>query len=159
MLEQAENNLFHIHRELIETGGRHPDMKRYFMTIPEACQLVLQAGSMDARRPLSGFKPGEDIEIAFSGIRPGEKLFDVGASRHPKIFVGRFRPHEFERVNQQLAELRLLADSGEPGRVRSMFREIVPEYTPEGVAGPAKGVEGGAAEGGVSVPGVVAVIR
>ena len=181
-----------LFQEQIAKGGpvtvTHPDMKRYFMTIPEACQLVLQAGSMgqggeifvlDMGEPvkivdlardlirLSGFKPGEEIEIAFSGIRPGEKLFEelsvageqADKTRHPKIFVGRFRPHEFERVNQQLAELRLVADSGEPGRVRSMFREIVPEYTPEGVAGPAKGVEGGAAEGAVKVPGVVEVIR
>ncbi|MDP1921630.1 MAG: nucleoside-diphosphate sugar epimerase/dehydratase [Myxococcales bacterium] len=153
-----------LFQEQIARGGpvmvTHPEMKRYFMTIPEACQLVLQAGSMgkggeifvlDMGEPvkivdlardlitLSGLRVGEDIEIEFSGIRPGEKLFEelsvageqLDKTRHPKIFVGRFRPHELEAVKQALAELRTLADSGGADQIREKFRQIVPEYTPD----------------------------
>ncbi len=114
-----------IFKEQIAAGGpvtvTHPEMKRYFMTIPEASQLVLQAGMMgeggeifilDMGEPvkiadlardlitLSGFEPGVDVEIEFVGARPGEKLFEelsvraenAEKTRHPKIFVGRFRP-------------------------------------------------------------------
>ncbi|MFO0680439.1 MAG: nucleoside-diphosphate sugar epimerase/dehydratase [Sandaracinus sp.] len=111
-----------IFREQIRAGGpvtvTHPDMVRFFMTIPEASQLVLQAGALgeggqifvlDMGEPvkivdlardmitLSGLRPGEDIEIEFSGIRPGEKLAEelstekesLDRTRHPKIWVAR----------------------------------------------------------------------
>ncbi|MBO6741258.1 MAG: polysaccharide biosynthesis protein, partial [Phycisphaerales bacterium] len=114
-----------IFKEQIANGGpvtvTHPEMQRYFMTIPEACQLVLQAGSMgeggeifilDMGEPvkivdlardliqLSGLVPGRDVEIEFSGVRPGEKLFEelcvdaehAEKTRHDKIFVGRRPP-------------------------------------------------------------------
>jgi FlaA1/EpsC-like NDP-sugar epimerase len=110
-----------IFNEQIEKGGpvtvTHPEMKRYFMTIPEACQLVMQAAALstggeifilDMGEPvrivdlaydlikLSGLVPHEDIEVRFTGIRPGEKLFEelsmesegIEKTRHPKIFVG-----------------------------------------------------------------------
>jgi FlaA1/EpsC-like NDP-sugar epimerase len=113
-----------IFKEQIAAGGpvtvTHPEMKRYFMTIPEASQLVLQAGTMgnggeifilDMGEPvriadlardlisLSGLTPGEDVEIRYTGVRPGEKLFEelsvdaetADKTRHPKIFVGRAR--------------------------------------------------------------------
>jgi len=149
-----------IFKEQIAAGGpvtvTHPEMRRYFMTIPEASQLVLQAGAMgaggeifilDMGEPvriadlardlitLSGFKPGVDIDVEFTGVRPGEKLFeelsvdeeDADRTGHPKIFVGRFRPHAWDAVQRQLRELLDLAD-GRAQDIRRKFAEIVPEY-------------------------------
>jgi FlaA1/EpsC-like NDP-sugar epimerase len=154
-----------IFKEQIAAGGpvtvTHPEMQRYFMTIPEASQLVLQAGAMghggeifilDMGEPvkiadlardlitLSGFKPDVDIELKFTGVRPGEKLFEelsVNAesaekTRHPKIFVGRFRPSHWDMLQRQLRELGELADR--PKEVRKKFAEIVPEFRPPGPA-------------------------
>jgi FlaA1/EpsC-like NDP-sugar epimerase len=149
-----------IFKEQIAAGGpvtvTHPEMKRYFMTIPEASQLVLQAGTMgqggeifilDMGAPvkiadlardlitLSGLTPGVDVEIKFTGVRPGEKLFEelsvdaesAEKTRHPKIFVGRFRPYEPERVERGIERLR--GAVGEPpAEIRARFAELVPEY-------------------------------
>jgi FlaA1/EpsC-like NDP-sugar epimerase len=152
-----------IFQEQIAAGGpvtvTHPEMKRYFMTIPEASQLVLQAGTMgeggeifilDMGSPvkiadlardlitLSGLRPDEDVEIRFTGMRPGEKLFEelsvdaenADKTRHPKIFVGRFRPHAWELVQRQLGELVASADQ-DPERIRARLRAVVPEYRPD----------------------------
>jgi FlaA1/EpsC-like NDP-sugar epimerase len=151
-----------IFQEQIAAGGpvtvTHPEMKRYFMTIPEASQLVLQAGAMgeggeifilDMGKPvriadlardlilLSGLKPDEDIEIRYTGMRPGEKLFEelsvasehTDKTRHPKIFVGRFRPHAWDAVEHNLADLSRIARM-RPGDMRAKLCEIVPEYQP-----------------------------
>ena len=158
----SEGSVIPLFKEQIARGGpvtvTHPEMKRYFMTIPEAAQLVMQAGAMgnggeiyilDMGEPvkivdlardliqLSGFVPGQDIEIAFSGMRPGEKLFEelsvdaevADKTRHPKIFVGHFRPHAWETVQRQLHELVALADARSL-EVRRKLSEIVPEYSP-----------------------------
>jgi len=155
-----------IFQEQIAAGGpvtvTHPEMKRYFMTIPEASQLVLQAGTMgeggeifilDMGEPvriadlardlitLSGLKPDVDVAIEFTGVRPGEKLFEelsvdsekADKTRHPKIFVGRFRPHPWDKVEKHFDALGALAD-GEPESVRAAFRDIVPEYRPDAAA-------------------------
>jgi FlaA1/EpsC-like NDP-sugar epimerase len=152
-----------IFQEQIARGGpvtvTHPDMKRYFMTIPEASQLVLQAGAMgeggeifilDMGAPvkiadlardlitLSGLRPEVDVEIKFTGIRPGEKLFEELAvdaesadkTRHPKIFVGRFRPHPWDVVLRQLGDLEAATSAGAEA-IRAKLREIVPEYRPD----------------------------
>ncbi|WP_248361436.1 polysaccharide biosynthesis protein [Anaeromyxobacter oryzae] len=157
-----------IFQEQIANGGpvtvTHPEMRRYFMTIPEASQLVLQAGTMgnggeifilDMGEPvriadlardlitLSGFTPDVDIEIRFSGVRPGEKLFEelsvdaenAEKTRHPKIFVGRFRPHPWEQVKRHLDELGKVAE-GRPADIRRKFADAVPEYRPQHVPTP-----------------------
>lgn len=149
-----------IFREQISKGGpvtvTHPDMVRYFMTIPESVQLVLQAGAMgeggeifilDMGEPvsildlakdtitLSGLKPYEDIEIVFTGIRPGEKLFEelqtdaesVAKTRHPKIFIGKIAKYPSEEVSKALTQLALLADDGVGNGLRKCLNELLPE--------------------------------
>jgi len=153
-----------IFREQIAAGGpvtvTHPEMKRYFMTIPEATQLVLQAGTMgqggeifilDMGEPvkivdlardliaLSGLRLEEDIEIQFTGLRPGEKLFEelsveeenADKTRHPKIFVGRIKPSSWETTHTQVRELLDDIDQTEPHIVRKRLGKIVPEYSPQ----------------------------
>jgi len=152
-----------IFQEQIMRGGpvsvTHPEMKRYFMTIPEASQLVMQAGAMgrggeifvlDMGEPvkivdlardlirLSGLKPGEDVEIQFTGIRPGEKLFEELATdeehadktKHPKIFVGRFRPYDWDELLAKMEELKACTDGADDATVRQRFTALVPEYKP-----------------------------
>jgi len=152
-----------IFQEQIAKGGpvtvTDPEMRRYFMTIPEACQLVLQAGSMgdggeifvlDMGEPvkivdlardlitLSGLKPGEDIEIEFTGIRPGEKLFEelsveeeeATKTKHPKVYVGRVRPTEWSSVPPALEALVRVADEGKPEEIRAHLQALVPEFQP-----------------------------
>jgi len=150
-----------IFKEQLAKGGpltvTHPDMTRYFMTIPEASQLVMQAGAMgdggelfilDMGQPvrivdlardlilLSGLRPFDDIAIKFSGIRPGEKLVEelaTGAehaqkTKHPKIFTGRITSHEWERISAAVDALLELAKLGDAERLRAALGEIVPEY-------------------------------
>jgi FlaA1/EpsC-like NDP-sugar epimerase len=146
--------------EQIARGGpltvTHPEMKRYFMTIPEASQLVLQAATMgrggeifilDMGEPvkivdlardlvtLSGLRLDEDIEIRFTGMRPGEKLFEelsvagenANKTQHPKIYVGRQRATTSE-LERHLEELHALSDSPNERELRLKLREIVPEF-------------------------------
>ncbi|HVJ95147.1 MAG TPA: nucleoside-diphosphate sugar epimerase/dehydratase [Labilithrix sp.] len=150
-----------VFREQIAKGGpvtvTHPEMQRYFMTIPEACQLVMQAGAMgsggeifvlDMGEPvkivdlardlirLSGLEPDQDIEIKFTGVRPGEKLFEeiavdeenVDKTKHPKIYVGRFRPQLLAAVERGLTELANLSNSQDTDVIKLAFKNLVPEY-------------------------------
>jgi len=150
-----------IFQQQIARGGpvrvTHPDMRRYFMTIPEASQLVMQAGAMgqggeifilDMGEPvrivdlardlitLSGLRLGEDIDIELTGVRPGEKLFEelstdaehAEKTKHPKVFIGRIKPHQWEAVEAGLAALLEAAESGVPEVVRTVLGQIVPEY-------------------------------
>ena len=152
-----------IFAKQIAAGGpvtvTDPLMTRYFMTIPEATQLVLQAGVMgsdgdifvlDMGEPvkivdlaremitLSGLRPGEDIEIKFTGVRPGEKLYeelsvmgeDMGRTTHEKIYVWRNRKEDWPRVCRLMDEIVSLADELPQQRLKERLAEIVPEFTP-----------------------------
>jgi FlaA1/EpsC-like NDP-sugar epimerase len=160
----SSGSVIPIFKEQIAAGGpvtvTHPDMTRYFMTIPEAAQLVLQAGTMgqggeiyvlEMGEPvrivqlaedmitLSGLRPGTDIEIAVTGIRPGEKLFeelsilgeDVLPTKHPKIGIWRNRPEDWSQLREGIRELVGLADCQDAGQIRAQLAKMVPEYHPE----------------------------
>jgi len=150
-----------LFRKQIEAGGpvtvTHPDMTRYFMTIPEACQLILQAGAMgeggeifllDMGRPvkiadmardlirLSGFEPGVDIEVEFTGIRPGEKLYEelitdgegIVPTGHEKILVLRGKTCEQEHLNSVIDEMAKLAYVQDSAGIKEKLKEIVEDY-------------------------------
>jgi FlaA1/EpsC-like NDP-sugar epimerase len=149
-----------IFQEQIRRGGpvtvTHPDMTRYFMTIPEAAQLVLESAAMgeggeifilDMGEPvriqtlaedlisLSGLRPHEDIEIRYSGIRPGEKLYEelqthderLSKTRHPKIFIGNIAGAAPEVIQTGLQQLSQLAEAGDGEAIRHLMAAIVPE--------------------------------
>ena len=152
-----------IFRAQIARGGpvtvTHPDMRRYFMTIPEATQLVIQAGTigkggqvmlLDMGEPvkivdlardmitLSGYRPDVDIQIEFLGVRPGEKLFeelrtrgeDVLPTHHEKIFIWQSRACPDEEITAALARLEAVTDGAPLAEVQKVLRQIVPEYQP-----------------------------
>lgn len=164
-------------QEQIAAGGpvtiTHPDMLRYFMTIPEAVQLVLQAAALgqdgevfvlDMGEPLrvldlaldlielSGLQPYADIDIEFTGVRPGEKLSEelfvdgenYHTTRHDKIFVAHNRePPDCQRLRQGVVELERLAELGKDGEICAKLQDLLPDFHPAyGSATP--GVEEGA---------------
>ena len=164
----SSGSVIPIFREQIARGGpvtvTHPEMVRYFMTIPEAAQLVLQAASMatggkvfvldmgeqvkivDLAREmitLSGFRPGEDIAIEFTGIRPGEKLYEelmiegegVSRTQHPKIGIWQSIAVDWDALVDNINDFVARADSMSPDDVRARLKELVPEYRPEGDSG------------------------
>jgi len=148
-------------KKQIEQGGpitiTHPDITRFFMTIPEACQLVLEAGSMGnggeifvfdmgksvkivdlARKmiKLSGLKEDTDIKIIYTGLRPGEKLYEellassenTLPTHHQQILIGKVREYEFIEVKQFIDELILLFNSQNNQLIVTKMKEIVPEF-------------------------------
>ncbi|MBC7759370.1 MAG: polysaccharide biosynthesis protein [Phormidesmis sp. FL-bin-119] len=145
----------------IQKGGpitvTHPDITRYFMTIPEACRLVLEAGSMGeggeififdmgksvkivelAKKMirLSGLMPNQDIAIEFSGLRPGEKLYEellndmenTMPTHHEKIMVAQVREYNFQSVSKHIKELIQLSCEYKDRQVVIKMKEIVPEF-------------------------------
>ena len=151
-----------IFQRQIDAGGpvtvTHPDMTRYFMTIPEASQLVMQAGAigqggeifvLDMGRPMkivdlakelirrNGLKVGKDIELRFSGIRPGEKLFEELAgddeqtrpTSHEKIRVWQLPTFSRQQVARSLDELALAAKGSRDETIGALMA-AVPEYKP-----------------------------
>ncbi len=153
-----------IFQEQIARGGpvtvTHPDVSRYFMSIPEAAQLILQAGAMaeggeifilDMGEPirivdlardlirLHGLEPDKDILIDFIGLRPGEKLHEelitsgegIVPTSHEKIMVLRGQTDPPEIVLKRVEELLDVARRSEDSTIKRKLREIVPEYAPE----------------------------
>jgi FlaA1/EpsC-like NDP-sugar epimerase len=149
-----------IFREQIRKGEpitvTHPDMTRYFMTIPEASQLVLQAGALgkggeifilDMGQPvkildlaedmvrLSGLEPYEDIDIVFTGIRSGEKLFEeleitgenLLKTEHPKIFIGKIAAYDSEAVGRIVASFQQAVIDSDESTIRALFNRFLPE--------------------------------
>lgn len=145
----------------IQKGGpitvTHPDITRYFMTIPEACRLVLEAGSMGeggeififdmgksvkivelAKKMvrLSGLVPHQDIAIEFSGLRPGEKLYEellndmenTIPTHHEKIMVAKVREYNFQTISKHIKELITLSCEYKDRQVVIKMKEIVPEF-------------------------------
>jgi FlaA1/EpsC-like NDP-sugar epimerase len=177
-------------RQIAEGGPvtvTHPEMTRYFMTIPEACMLVLQSAAqgtggeifvLDMGKPirildlacqmieLSGLRPHEDIKIEFTGVRPGEKLFeelshkkeDFVPTAHQKIFRFVSEPLRLEVIRQRLDSLRNQLHSKEANALRLMLHDCVPEYSPW-LGGDPGGAQGVTAPGGCSTheppPGVI----
>ncbi len=150
-----------LFRKQIEKGGpvtvTHPEVTRFFMTIPEAAQLILQAGSMgdgseifilDMGTPvkildlardlirLSGFEPGRDIEIKFTGLRPGEKLYEelitdgegIVPTEHKKILVLRSDQNDFAGLQIKIEKLIEVAFSQNAAEIKMKLKGIVPEY-------------------------------
>jgi FlaA1/EpsC-like NDP-sugar epimerase len=153
-----------LFKKQIQKGGpvtvTHPDVTRFFMTIPEACQLILQAGAMgnggeiflldmgtsikivDMARDLirlSGFEPEEDIKIEYIGLRPGEKLYeeliidgeDVIPTSHEKIMVLKGVDCNLQLLNGEINQLMHIAKDQETKKIKEKLKEIVPEYLPD----------------------------
>lgn len=157
----SDGSVVPLFKKQIEEGGpvtvTHPEVKRYFMSVNEAAQLVLQAGAignggeifiLDMGEQikiidlaydlitLSGYKPEKDISIKFIGLRPGEKLFEEmfsaieksSSTKHNKIHI--VQPNDFDppKLRIQIKELERLANSLEEDKILKKIRELVPSY-------------------------------
>ena len=160
----SAGSVIQIFRQQIRAGGpitvTHPGMTRYFMTIPEAVQLVVQAAALsqggetfilDMGQPvrildlahdlirLSGLEPDKDIEVRFTGVRPGEKLFEelstvsegIGRTSHPKIFTGSYDTPHLPGMRAQLETLASLCRTSSQESIREALEQLVPEFGEE----------------------------
>lgn len=150
-----------LFRKQIQRGGpvtvTHPEITRYFMTIPEACQLILQAGvlgkggeifALDMGEPvkiayladqmilLAGKQPGRDIQVVYTGLRSGEKLFEelfhplenYKATTHTKIFLAQPRSMAWVLLNTQLQQARLAVAEYDEDQLRRILDQLLPEF-------------------------------
>lgn len=157
----SNGSVIPIFKKQMEAGGpitvTHPEITRYFMTIPEACRLVLEAGVMgnggeififDMGKPikiydlarkmvlLSGLELGKDMEIVFTGLREGEKLFEellndnenTIPTHHQKILKAQVREYEYSEVNNMIELLQELVNDANELKMVTLMKEIVPEY-------------------------------
>jgi FlaA1/EpsC-like NDP-sugar epimerase len=157
----SNGSVVRLFKKQIENGGpitvTHPDVTRYFMTIPEACQLVLEAGAMGKGKEififdmgesvkivdlaakmirLAGLEPGKDILISFVGLRPGEKLYEELLAKeentipthHPKIMIAKVKDIPFEKINTVINELTGNLYSQDSQSIVRLMKRILPEY-------------------------------
>jgi len=157
----SNGSVIQFFRSQIEKGGpitvTHPDITRYFMTIPEACQLVLEAGAMGkggeiflfdmgqsvkisdlAKKmvQLAGLTLGKDIQIIYTGLRPGEKLFEellatkenTLPTHNPQIMAGKVREYDYKEVSEKIEELISLLHKQDNMQIVTKMKEIVPEF-------------------------------
>lgn len=159
----SNGSVIPLFKRQIEKGGpvtvTHKDITRFFMTIPEAAQLVIQASCyaqggeifvLDMGEPvkiynlaeniirLSGYEPGVDMEIKVTGLRPGEKLYEellmseegLGKTTHSKIFIGKQLDIDMDSLNTKLALLKNALETNDADNIVSALKEAVPTYQP-----------------------------
>jgi FlaA1/EpsC-like NDP-sugar epimerase len=157
----SNGSVIPLFKKQIERGGpvtvTHPEITRYFMTIPEACELVLEAATMGqggevfvfdmgesvkiidlAKKmiTLSGLRVDKDIEIRYTGLRPGEKLYEellnndenTLPTHHPKILVAEVNTPSYAYMEVATNELNLLLSSGDNNSIVAKIKEMIPEY-------------------------------
>jgi len=157
----SNGSVIPLFKNQIDKGGpitiTHPDITRFFMTIPEACQLVLEAGAMGkggeififdmgksvkivdlAKKmvKLSGLTLGRDIQIVFTGLRPGEKLYEellnqqenTIATHHPQIMIAKIKEYDYEYINNEMNELLKLFPIQNNIEIVRKMKHIVPEF-------------------------------
>lgn len=157
----SNGSVIPVFKKQIEKGGpitvTHPEIIRYFMTIPEACRLVLEAGNFgkggevflfDMGEPvkikdlaermikLSGLEPYRDIDIAYTGLRPGEKLYEellhdkekVKPTHNKKIMIGQVREYDIASIQSEIEKLLETAVSYDKNTVVARMKTIVPEF-------------------------------
>jgi FlaA1/EpsC-like NDP-sugar epimerase len=161
----SSGSVIPLFQQQIARGGpvtvTHPEITRYFMTIPEACQLILQASVigqggeifvLDMGEPvkiaylaeqlirLSGKKPGEDVEIVYTGLRPGEKLYEelfhdaekLAETSHPKIMLARCRQVDRGALEQALDAMQTACSVNDDAKLRELLVKLVPEQADAG---------------------------
>jgi len=157
----SNGSVIKLFKQQIEKGGpltvTDKKITRYFMTIPEATQLVLEAGAMGkggeifvfdmgesvkindlakSMIELSGLELGKDIEISYTGLRPGEKLYEelladqenTLATHHPQIMIGKVREYEFKEVKTKIKGIEKLVKEQNNDKMIAEIKELIPEY-------------------------------
>jgi FlaA1/EpsC-like NDP-sugar epimerase len=157
----SNGSVIPMFKKQIEQGGpvtvTHPEITRYFMTIPEACRLVLEAGAMGrggeififdmgqsvkildlAKRMirLSGFEPDRDIDIVFTGLREGEKLYEellnqqenTVKTHHQKILIAKVQEHSYTEINKYIELFNDLITDRNELKMVALMKELVPEF-------------------------------
>ncbi len=154
----SNGSVIPLFKEQIKRGGpvtvTHPDIIRYFMTIPEACQLVLEAGAMgeggeiyifdmgnpvkidDLAKRMISLSGAKNVKIEYTGLRQGEKLYEellndmenVKPTSHDKIMIANVRKYDFEEVTRQVDELITLSLTADDRTIVAKMKEIVPEF-------------------------------
>ncbi len=157
----SNGSVIPLFKKQISQGGpvtvTHPDVTRFFMTIPEACQLVLEAGTMgkggeififDMGLPikivdlakkmisLSGLQAGKDIDIVFTGLREGEKLYeellnnseDTIQTHHEKILIGKVEPYSYDEINRYIELFFDLVNDRNELKMVALMKELIPEF-------------------------------